>query len=92
MKIGIRAAMSDEELARVESDPNVIRSVRKLEATVTNGRAMRDVLTEHRGLRACLSSFCEPTDAAEDRARRFKFLGPSGASRLLLSASRSLAP
>ena len=85
------AAMSKEELARVESDPNVIRNVRKLEATVTNGRAMRDLLTEHGGFRAYLSSFSEPTDAAEDLARRFKFLGPSGASRLLLSTSRSLA-
>lgn len=85
------AGMDGRELARVESDPNVIRNVRKLEATVTNGRVMRDLLAEHGGFRAYLSSFAEPSDAAEDLASRFKFLGPSGASRLLLSASRSLA-
>ena len=85
------AAMNETELARVESDPNVIRNARKLEATVFNGRAMQDLLTEHGGFRAYLSSFAEPTDAAEDLAHRFRFLGPTGASRLLLSASRSLA-
>jgi predicted dinucleotide-binding enzyme/3-methyladenine DNA glycosylase Tag len=84
------AAMDGEELAQVESDPNVIRNVRKLQATVANGRAMQELLAEHGGFRAYLSSFAEPTDAADDLAGRFKFLGRSGASRLLLSASRSL--
>lgn len=83
------AAMNEAEMAQVESDPQVIRNARKLEATVSNGRAMTDLLAEHGGFRAYLSSFSEPTDAAEDLARRFKFLGPNGASRLLLSAARS---
>jgi len=66
------AAMDDSAIRRIETDPQVIRNVRKLEATV-------------------LSSFAEPTDAVADLSRRFKFLGPSGASRLLLSVSRSVA-
>ena len=85
------AAMDDAELARVESDPQVIRNVRKLKATVANGRAMQDLLAQHRGFRAYLSSFPEPSEAAPDLVRRFKFLGSSGAASLLLSAARSAA-
>jgi predicted dinucleotide-binding enzyme len=84
------ARMDAAEMTRVESDPQVIRNVRKLEATVVNGGAMQTLLAEHGGFRAYLSSLAEPTDAVADLARRFKFLGPSGASRLLLSAVRSL--
>jgi predicted dinucleotide-binding enzyme len=87
---GAVAAMDETELARVESDPQVIRNVRKLEATVANGRAMQDLLDEHGGFRAYLSSFSAPSEAADDLARRFKYLGPSGASRLLLMAARSI--
>jgi 3-methyladenine DNA glycosylase Tag len=81
--------MSEAELARVESDAQVIRNVRKLEATVVNGRAMQDLIDEHGGFRAYLASFSTPSDAPDDLARRFKFLRSSGASRLLLTAARA---
>jgi hypothetical protein len=55
------------------------------------GRAMLDLLADHSGFRSYLSSFAEPTDALADLSQRFKFLRPNGASRLLLSASRSAA-
>jgi hypothetical protein len=50
---------------------------------------MQGLLDEHGGSRAYLSSFSAPSEAAEDLARRFKFLGSSGASRLLLTAARA---
>ena len=74
----------------MESDPQVIRNVRKLDATVANAGVVKDLIAEHGAFRAYLSSFADAGEAAEDLSRRFRFLGPSGASRLLLSAARSL--
>jgi predicted dinucleotide-binding enzyme len=87
---GAVAAMDEAEIARVESDPQVIRNVRKLEATVANGQAMQELLAEHGGFRSYLASFSDPTAAPHDLAKRFKFLGEGGATRLLLSAARAI--
>jgi len=83
------AAMDEAELARVESDPQVIRNVRKLEATVGNAAVLEGLLSEHGSFRKYLSSFAEPADVADDLAKRFKFLSAGGASRLLLEAART---
>lgn len=80
------AAMDSTELKRVESDPEVIRNKRKLEATVANGRAMQELIAEHGGFRTYLSSFADPTDAPDDLGTALQI--PRGLGRVAAAAVR----
>jgi predicted dinucleotide-binding enzyme len=84
------AAMTDAEIAAVESDPRVIRNVRKIEATVRNAAVFLDLLAEHGSMRGYLGSFADPHQVLTDLTRRFAFIGETAAWRLLTGAAREL--
>jgi DNA-3-methyladenine glycosylase I len=85
------AAMTPDEIAKVESDPQVIRNARKIEATVANARVLLDLIAQHGSFRRYLGSFDDPHKALTDLTHRFKFLGEGGAWRMLIGAARDLA-
>ena len=86
------AAMTPADIAKVESDPQVIRNIRKIEATVKNASVMLDLLAEHGSFRGYLRSFDDPHQVLTDLTHRFGYLGESGAWRLIVGAARDLPP
>ena len=84
------ASLRAADIAQIESDTRVIRNTAKIEATVHSAQQLLAVLSEHGSIRAYLASFPDARSAAGDMRRRFKFLGDTGAWRLLTSAARDL--
>jgi 8-hydroxy-5-deazaflavin:NADPH oxidoreductase len=84
------AAMPPAEITAVENDPRVIRNKAKIRATVENAREVLAILDEYGSIRGYLASFPDAAAAATDMRRRFRFVGDTGAWRLLTSASRDI--
>lgn len=73
------AAMTAEEIGRVENDPRVIRNRRKIEGTVDNAATMLAVATEYDTFKSYLDSLGDYEAKVADLHRRFRFMGPSSA-------------
>jgi len=71
------AAYTPDDVARLMSDPKVIRNRKKIEAIITNAGELIVTEREFGGMPAYLGSF-ESNDAlVADLHKRFAFLGPS---------------
>ncbi len=79
--------MPPAEIAATETDARVIRNKAKIQATVDNAREVLAILGEFGSIRGYLGSVPDAGAAAADMRRRFKFLGDTGARRLLTSAA-----
>lgn len=82
------AAIGDEELARIQSDPAVIRNAAKIAATVRNAGALLALIDQHGSVPAYLAGFPDGHAAAADLRTRFLYLGETGTWRLLVGAQR----
>jgi 3-methyladenine DNA glycosylase Tag len=82
--------MTSSEIAATETDPRVIRNKAKIQATVDNARRVLAILDSYGSIHAYLASFPDAHAASADMRRRFKFLGNTGAWRLLNGASRDI--
>jgi 3-methyladenine DNA glycosylase Tag len=64
-----------EDVDRLMSDPEIVRNLRKIEATIENAGEMLLVQIEHGSFAEYLESFASPEEAAADVDYRFRQLG-----------------
>ncbi|MGH7662469.1 MAG: DNA-3-methyladenine glycosylase I [Vulcanimicrobiaceae bacterium] len=68
------AAFDEFTIRQLAENPQLLRSERKIAATVENAKALLAIEREHGSVRAWLDSFKLYADAAKDVSKRFKFL------------------
>lgn len=73
------AVMTGSELQHIETDPDVIRSKRKIEGIVNNANRMLDIERECGGFAEWLDSMPDPDTRIAELHRNFAFMGPSTA-------------
>ncbi len=69
------ASFDSSDVERILDDGGVVRTYRKVVATVDNAKAMLELDREHGGFRNYLRSFDSYASLAADLRKRFKFLG-----------------
>jgi len=69
------AAMGEGDVERIMLDGGVVRTRKKIVATIENARTMLALAASHGSFRAYLQSFNSYAELAADLKRRFKFLG-----------------
>ena len=69
-----------DDVDRLMSDPEIVRNLRKIEATIENAAEMLLIQIEHGSFEGYRSGFASEADLIEDVSRRFKQLGPSSAA------------
>ncbi|HVS46941.1 MAG TPA: DNA-3-methyladenine glycosylase I [Verrucomicrobiae bacterium] len=84
------AAFGDLEIERVLMEPGVLRSPRKVAATVKNARAILDLDRQHGGFAAYLRSFPDYRSLAKDLKKRFVFMGEMNAWYFLFRVGESV--
>jgi len=71
-----RVATFDEgDIDRLSRDPTILRSSKKIRATVANARALIELDRRHGGIRSYLRSFGNYLSLVKDFRKRFKFMG-----------------
>lgn len=76
-------AVSDyvpDDVDRLMSDPEIVRNLSKIEATIENAAELLLIQIDHGSFGGYLGSFATPEDATEDIARRFRQIGPKAAA------------
>ncbi len=73
------AAFTDADVARVLETDGLLRSPRKVQATIRNARTLLELDSEYRGFRAYLRSFKDYHAAAKSLKKRFAFMGEMNA-------------
>jgi hypothetical protein len=68
------AAFDESTIRRLAEDARLLRSERKIAATVENAKMLLSIEQEHGSIRNWLDSFARYSDAAKDVSKRFKFL------------------
>lgn len=86
------ADYGQDDIERLLSDPRVVRSKAKIEATIDNAQALIELDAEHGSFDRYLRSHggFEPTVA--DLKRQFRFIGDSGAYQFLWSVDQPTPP
>lgn len=69
------AAYGDLDIERVLATPGVMRTPRKVRATIANARMLLDVEREFGGFAAYVRSFSSYPELTKDFKRRFTFMG-----------------
>jgi Methyladenine glycosylase len=77
------ARMTPRAVDKLLADDRVIRSRRKIEATIDNADTMLALDAEHKSFKRYLRSHDDFEATVKDLRKRFKFLGDSGAYRFL---------
>lgn len=77
------ASYGESDLARIRETPGVLRSDRKIKATIANAREMCALAARYGSFRAYLRSFGSYDKAARDIQKRFGFMGAMNAWYLL---------
>ncbi|GAC1390025.1 MAG: hypothetical protein NVSMB31_06590 [Vulcanimicrobiaceae bacterium] len=72
----VRVAAFDEgDIERLLQDERILRSARKIRATIANAQTMLDLDRRHGGFENYLHSFSDYRSFAADFRKRFKFMG-----------------
>jgi Methyladenine glycosylase len=77
------AAYGEADVERILGEPGVLRTPRKIKATIANANALRDLLREHGNVHSYAVSFAGYGALAKDIKRRFSFMGEMNAWYLL---------
>jgi Methyladenine glycosylase len=77
------ARMAPPAVDKLLEDDRLIRSRRKIEATIDNAATMLALDGEHKSFRRYLRSHADFESTVKDLRKRFKFLGDNGAYRFL---------
>jgi 3-methyladenine DNA glycosylase Tag len=77
------ARMTPRAVDKLLADDRVIRSRRKIEATIDNAETMLALDAEHKSFKRYLRSHADFEATVKDLRKRFKFLGDHGAYRFL---------
>lgn len=86
------AALRDDEIDRLAEDPRLVRSRKKVAATVANAQALLELEREHGSVRAWLDAFPSYERAAAEVSKRFKYLGKTFGAYYLLYISGAAIP
>jgi 3-methyladenine DNA glycosylase Tag len=73
------ADYTPDDIDRLAADTDIIRNVRKIEATVGNAQTMCELEVEYGSFRKYLQSHGDFEATVKDLRKRFKFLGDFGA-------------
>jgi methyladenine glycosylase len=68
------AALGETEIDRLAEDPRLIRSRKKVVATVENAKTLLEIEREHGSIRAWLDGFPSYAAAALEVSKRFRYL------------------
>lgn len=69
------AAYGEADIERVLGEPGVLRTPRKVKATIANANALKDVLARFGDFHSYVLSFASYAALAKDIKRRFSFVG-----------------
>ncbi len=72
---GIVAAFGEADVERILADGGVVRTRKKIVATVDNARTLLELDRAHGGFRSYLRGFASYEELAADLRARFRFLG-----------------
>jgi Methyladenine glycosylase len=86
------AAFGARDVERLLADPKMVRSRPKIEATIDNAQAMRELAAEHHGFRRYLESLGDFDATVADLKRQFRFIGDSGAYHFLYAVDEPVPP
>jgi len=81
------ARYGDADVERILADGGVVRTKKKIDATIVNAQTLLDLEREHGTFQTYLRSFPTYEALAADLQRRFKFLGALSAYYLLFRTS-----
>jgi DNA-3-methyladenine glycosylase I len=84
------AAFDDIDIDRIMADGGVIRTRKKIVATIENARTMLELERQPGGFRAYLRGFPTYADVASDLRARFRFLGELSAYYFLFRVGESV--
>jgi len=84
------AAYGEADVERILADGGVVRTRKKIVATIANARALLDVLQAHGSFAAYVRSFGAYAGVERDMRARFKFLGALSAYYVLFRAGESV--
>ena len=86
------AALRDDEIDRLAEDPRLVRSRKKVAATVANAQTLLELEREHGSVGAWLDAFPSYERAAADVSKRFKYLGKTFGAYYFLYISGAAVP
>jgi 3-methyladenine DNA glycosylase Tag len=86
------AHFDDFDIERIANDPGIVRTRKKVEATVENARTMLALDREHNGFAQYLHAFDSYDALSADLKRRFKFLGELSAYYFLFRVKEPVPP
>jgi DNA-3-methyladenine glycosylase I len=76
-----------DDVDRLMSDPEIVRNLRKIEATIENAAEMLLIQFEYGSFEHYCAGFASEAALVEDICRRFKQLGPTSAASFLQRVS-----
>jgi 3-methyladenine DNA glycosylase Tag len=82
------AAFDEFDVERILATPGILRTPRKVHATIANARALLQTDRDHAGFANYLTSFDSYEALAKDFKKRFKFMGDMNVWYFLFRASR----
>jgi len=85
------AAFGEADVDRIMQDGGVVRTRKKIVATIENARALLAIDRAH-GMRAYLRSFASYEDLAHDMRTRFRFLGDLSVYYVLFRVGERVPP
>jgi 3-methyladenine DNA glycosylase Tag len=80
-----------DDVDRLMSDPEIVRNLRKIEATIENAAEMLLIQIEYGSFEGYRAGFGSEDALVEDICRRFKQIGPTSAAAFLHRVSGSAA-
>ncbi len=86
------AGYGPADIDRLLGDQRVIRSKAKIEATIDNAKAVRELDAEYGGFDRWLRSHADFEDTVADLKRQFRFIGDTGAYHFLWSVGEDTPP
>jgi hypothetical protein len=86
------AAFTDKDVARLAADESILRSAKKIEATVKNAQVILQLDGEYGGFANYLRSFPDYEKLAADIRKRFKFMGELNIYYFLFRVSEPVPP
>jgi 3-methyladenine DNA glycosylase Tag len=86
------AAFGEGDIDRIAADPSIVRTRRKIAATVENARTLRLLEREYGSFAAYLRGFGTYAERSADLKRRFHFLGELSVYYLLFLVGEDVPP
>lgn len=86
------AKLSKSDIDKLMSDTRIVRSRKKIEATVQNARTMLELDKEHKGFRNYLHSKKNYDELSADIRKRFKFIGELSVYYFLFRVKEPVPP